>query len=152
MSLPTRPFFDLANELNDIGPAVENHFVLFGSSTLYLHGLRDEIGDVDMFVTPFLFDTLLLRGWELQTPAVGDPPLLEYDPPWQPPAHAFSGWKKRGYPIYPQELIRDPEFVSGWPCQNLQLLCIWKATIAHEADRARDWDDVAAIANYLSGN
>jgi hypothetical protein len=128
----------------------DRRFCLFGSSVMLLHGLRDRVGDVDMFVTRGLYEVLKRRGWDEQRPSPFDPPLLERYCEDDPPAHAFYAWKKRGMPINVPELLYDPRTVQGWPVQPLQQLCMWKASIAHHSTRQRDWDDVSAIAQYLS--
>lgn len=145
-------FPQLAQELTEALEYVElpeRRFCLFGSAVMYLHGLREMIGDIDVWVTHSLYRTLLNRGWKEHSPQFFDPPFAEkrFD---GVKVNAFYDWKKRGMQIPIHERLSDPEIVNGWPCQPLQELCIWKAGIAHRSDRPKDWTDVAAIAQYLS--
>lgn len=150
--IPFPPFEPLRWELHEAMNMLDRPepFTLFGSSVMYLHGLRDQIGDIDMFVSRPLYDALKIRGWEEQVPREEDPPLLEA---WLPggvlPVHAFYDWKKRGMPIDVRGLLNEPHWVQGWPVQNLESLRAWKKTIAHESTRPNDWDDIDKITEYL---
>lgn len=147
-------FIDLHAELTEAFKLVaprDRRFCIFGSAVMFLHGLRSEIGDVDLFVSGPLYAVLEARGWREEAPSMlFDPPLVERTFVSDPPAHAFYDWKKRGMQIDIERLLCDPETVQGWPCQPLQQLAMWKCSIAHHGTRPKDWTDVAKIANYLA--
>lgn len=126
-----------------------SRFTIFGSAVMYLHGLRADIGDVDLFVTPALYVVLRERGWDEQVPRDGDPPLLERHFDRQPPAHAFFAWKPRGMPINVAQLLNSPRMVEGWPVQPLAQLREWKLSIAFDPRRKHDLADVISIDQYL---
>jgi hypothetical protein len=69
--------------------------VMFGSVVMLLHGLREEIGDIDLFVSRRLYDELKVRGWIEHRPRVGDPPFLEAHCGAGVPVHAFYAWTER---------------------------------------------------------
>lgn len=127
----------------------ESRYCLFGSSVMFLYGLREEIGDVDIFVSRALWNRLKAWGWELQVPRPEDPPLLEGRLPGMPPVHAFYDWKKRGMQIDVQALLNTDLVVEGWPVQSLEQLKVWKATISHHDTRPNDLDDIAKIDEFL---
>lgn len=106
--------------------------VLFGSTVMFLHGLRKEVGDIDIFVSRKLWGKLLARGWEWRTPKAGDPPFLakrvngidaeinvffEWDARHQQPYHGFS--MIMGAFLF-------SENVQGLYCQPLDQLYEWK--------------------------
>lgn len=152
-TIPFPPFEPLRWELHQAMNELDRPcaYTLFGSSVMYLHGLRQEIGDIDMFVARGLYDVLKQRGWEEQRPREEDPPLLEA---WLPggvlPVHAFYDWKKRGMQTDVQDLLHHPHWVQGWPVQSLSSLKEWKKTIAHHSTRPNDWDDICKIEGYLA--
>lgn len=124
-------------------------FCLFGSSVMYLYGLREDIGDVDIFVAEPLWHRLKARGWEVQVPRKEDPPILEILLEDMPPVHAFYDWKKRGMQIDIQGLLNTDLRVEGWPVQSLESLRAWKASIAHHDTRPNDYDDIEKIDEFL---
>lgn len=147
-------FRELADELmlasgqNKLTPTA-SRYTIFGSAVMYLHGLRQKVGDVDLFVTPALYSALRERGWKEQWPKEGDPPLLECKFRHMPPAHAFYAWKGRGMPINVAEMLGSPRMVDGWPVQRLSQLREWKLSISFDPTRPNDFEDVIAIDSYL---
>jgi hypothetical protein len=54
-----------------------SNYVIFGSAVMKLHGLKDKIGDIDVFTTPRMYAYLRDRSTFDETyPTKGDPPLL----------------------------------------------------------------------------
>lgn len=148
------PFEPLRCELESVVhydlPLRTKRYAIFGSAVMYLHGLREEIGDIDIFVDRYIYDQLKQKGWVEQRPRAEDPPLLEaWLPGGQLPVHAFYDWKKRGMQIDVQELLNNPEYIQGWPVQRLEQLRDWKASIAHHDTRPNDYADIAKIDAYL---
>lgn len=147
------PWTGSANELREAMEglkAADRKFCLFGSGVMFLHGLREEVGDLDIFVSHALYAVLQGRGWVEHRPRMFDPPFLESSVPGEPTMNVFAAWKSRGMLIDLDTLLYAPEVVRGWPCQSLQQLCMWKASIAHHSTRPNDWQDVAKIAEFLS--
>lgn len=98
--------------------------VLFGSAPMLLAGLRDSIGDIDLFVTPGAWSRLIERGW---TSRRGDeahhPPYLErFGLGEGLTVHAFWAWRADEPEIDPWEALCERETVRGWPCIPLELL------------------------------
>lgn len=127
--------------------------VLFGSAVMMLHGLRETIGDVDLFVRREAWAELAVRGgWRVQFPTMGDPPLLE----WRGGpvvVHAFERWAGRDYWMNVQQAWERRESVQGWPCIPLAMLARWKRDAARynagseaHAKHSRDAD---VIEKYL---
>lgn len=92
----------LRSHLLDPVGARQEEWVLFGSSVLYLHGLRsaESVGDVDVFVSRrvwgLLLDLLAVpgdHGCTVETPRAGDPPFIAYR--IKTPIHLFYDWTKR---------------------------------------------------------
>lgn len=122
---------------------VENpyDFVIFGSAVMKLHGLRDVIGDVDLFVTAPLFAHLRDdHGWTEMRPEPEDPPFLEVtgiavaDGPVGPHLvgvryHAFYAWTARDLWISAPDAFAQREVVHGLPCIPLTMVAQHK----HEA-------------------
>jgi hypothetical protein len=102
---------------------------LFGSAVLALHRLRDEIGDVDLAVTPEAFAKLERQGWcvERGDGLPGHPPFLAlrlggHD------VNAFQSWRADQPEIDIPLVIRRAVSVHMWPCAPLALVAHHKAT------------------------
>lgn len=126
--------------LFDAVGAGEADYVLFGSTVLYMHGIRagNQIGDVDVFVRrdiwARLFERVIRNGATIETPRAGDPPFLAYD--LSVPIHVFYDWTARdrdwmtaGECFARARVLRFPlqgHVVGGdylnWSCIPLELL------------------------------
>lgn len=124
-------------------------YCIFGSGVMYLYGLREEIGDVDIFVSKPLWNKLRSFGWEVKTPREEDPPFLEGCLEGMPPVHAFYAWKKRGMQIDVEGLLNTDLVVEGWPVQSLESLRAWKASIMHHDTRPNDLGDIVRINEFI---
>lgn len=92
--------------------------VVFGSTVMYAHGLRETIGDVDVFVTRPAWGRLLAQGDAIvQTPKAGDPPLLEFDCSdiGGPPIHVFYDWADSGAWLSIDGCFASAETLPGIP-------------------------------------
>jgi len=67
----------LERALANMGVQPFDDAVIFGSAVMKLHGLKEEIGDVDLFVSQRAYDRLRRQGWVELRPAEHDPPFLE---------------------------------------------------------------------------
>jgi hypothetical protein len=154
--------FPLRNELNEGADRFVNQgpdgfpgaeWALFGSLVLVLHGLRESISDVDVFVEPELW--LGLSGslnWRVRLPHIADPPFLERNVGGFR-AHAFYQWTPRDPWVDADKARGHAETIDGWKCTPLELIREHKTGAwdnnpgsgAHEK-HARD---VRAIDEYL---
>lgn len=137
----------LRSELGSIPGRFANESVLFGSVVMYLHGLREEVGDIDVFVSAYVYAKLRDRNdWIEQYPREGDPPLLEYAPADSlVPIHAFSQWTKRDTWLDVRRCHALAEDVlhlgRTWRCIPLREVRRHKVM----AGRAKDADDIALL-------
>lgn len=142
---------------DDLGPAQCGpgaHYALFGSTVLLLWGLRDRVGDVDVFVAPPVWTALAHRpGWERRTPDPHDPPYLERELDGYR-VHAFYAWTDKDPEVDADQCRRAAELVHGWWCTPLQIIRLHKAmalpknigSACHEKHRA----DVIAIDAHFA--
>jgi hypothetical protein len=99
-------------------------YVLFGSAVLLLHGLRDEVGDIDVHVTEHIYERLRERDWREREPDPAHPRLLEFEAPGCPRVHAFYAWQagdpwiSETFPV----MMREAEMVEGWRCAPLDII------------------------------
>lgn len=137
-------------------------YALFGSSVMLLHGLRDTIGDIDVFVTPAMWQTLAGRlRWQALIPGHCDPP------PSDPPIletraggltiHAFYEWQVRDWPaVSAADCLQGAQLVHGWWCAPLTLIRQHKAwSLAQpgadtDERQAKHRRDIAAIDAHLA--
>lgn len=150
------------------GPPLHRHVALFGSAVLARFGLRDRVGDVDLFVRPWLFARLEQRqGWALCTGEHPDhPQFLAYVPHPQFLAyvpsvaglevHAFQAWRADQPEIDPIEALDAAVVdVDGWPYTPLEIVRHHKAMAIERhaeyglATPAKHVEDVDAIDAYL---
>lgn len=122
---------DLGPLRRELDKAVDGEVVLFGSVVLYLHGLRDTIGDVEFFTTLPRWYSLLSRGWAVEEPVVGDPQFLTADLGVGVPVHAFHAWCPSDWGVCRDACFREAEMVQGWPCAPLWLIASHKRCSLH---------------------
>lgn len=93
---PAEFAFFLECVLHERGAAPLEDLVIFGSTVMKLHGLKQDIGDVDLFVTPRLYAGMRRRRdeWHEQRPRDDDPPFLECRID-DLRLHAFHAWASR---------------------------------------------------------
>jgi hypothetical protein len=95
-------------------------YVLFGSAVMKLHGLKDDIGDVDVFVAPRAYALLRDRSaWTERWPREGDPPLLETRAASGLLLHAFYAWAPRDRWMDVPAAFVESEVVHGVYCVPL---------------------------------
>jgi hypothetical protein len=126
------------DDLNDAAsvtdiPEAGKPYAVFGSLVMLFHGLRDEIGDVDVFAAPSLWEVLANRPpgnglrWSVRIPDPLDPPILEAHAGGLT-VHAFYRWQERDFPAVDADACRQAaEFVHGWWCTPLWLIRQHKA-------------------------
>jgi hypothetical protein len=133
-----------------------DNVLVFGSGVMLLHGLRERIGDVDLFVKPATYRWLRMAGWEeLRSDkpwAVNDPAYLEWaDSPL--PVHAFVGWTYRDRWLNVDEAWERSHVHDGWRCVDLELLLEWKLNAERDHPgseaHAKHGRDALVIRDYL---
>lgn len=104
----------------------EDEYVLFGSMGMYFEGLRDEVGDIDVFVTRRVWDKLQhLPNWIEHKPDPNDPPFLVLDT--KPPIHAFYDWTKKSKSMdVARNFAEARTSESGWRYAPLTEVVKWK--------------------------
>jgi hypothetical protein len=117
----------LRAELRSVDADVMGDYVVFGSTVLLLHGLRLTVGDVDLFVRPWLYRALRDQlGWTELWPGEHDPPMLERHGVAPVPVHAFKAWQQRDPMVDASACFRFAEPHFGMPCIPLWLVRIHK--------------------------
>lgn len=104
--------------------ATPEDFVLFGSSVLLLHELRESIGDIDLFVSEHLWGCCeISTRWRTQRPRPDDPPFLVKPLVGGVEAHAFLAWTQRDREwMKVEDAWESLEIVNGWPCVSLEYM------------------------------
>lgn len=100
-----------------------NSFVVVGSSTMVVLGLAESDNDVDLTVTPEIFNKFKNEGWEQEF--YGDEPVLKngiYDIGAQ-----FYKWKVA-------DLLEDALWVEDIPFISLTKLLEWKRHMMRDSD------------------
>jgi len=125
-------------------------YALFGSAVMLLHGLRDEIADVDVFVAPVVYAALLRSGWEAQKPDPYDPSFLEREVNGYQ-VHAFYAWTDKDPEVNADQCRRTAELAHGWWCTPLDLIRLHKVMARKHGNSPRHRKhaaDVIVIDRY----
>lgn len=158
MSLPalnefrTRLNMELGQQMKE---GVKPQWLLMGSGMMYLHGLREEVGDIDLFVTPVKWGELIDKGWDWETPRAGDPPLAAVNIDGiDVRCNAFFDWDERhGRVCFEEGVVaaafREVAFFKGFYCQSLTQLLMWKEWLAANNVHPKHGTDVMRIKEYL---
>lgn len=136
---------DILREELSMADAAESDYVLFGSMPMWFNGLRDAVGDIDVFVTRPVYDRLATKSyWIEQLPREDDPPFLELAVP--PPIHVFYAWTSRDKHMNVKRNFAEAQVSKdGWRYAPLTEVRKWKV----EANRPKDLPDVEAIDRFL---
>lgn len=121
----------------------EGQYVVVGSAIMEVKGIR-EAGDLDIVVTPELFEVCKQNGWQLM--------------PWTKKEVPGKPWLKkegsdlaidmayRGIVLTAEDLIRESEIIQGIAFITLERLVKFK----REWARPRDFQDIERIEQYLA--
>lgn len=117
-------------------------YVVLGSGVLAALGIRD-VADIDLLVSPRLFNQLRQRGWEYGT--------LDYDGHVRErltlgEAEAFKDFWYSDQNPAPEKLIADAAVIKGVPFLPLATLLDIKRAL----NRPKDHSDIALIEKYLA--
>lgn len=125
----------------------------FGSFPLYLHGIRKEYSDIDLFVAPELWQRMV-HGWSVRLPDPAHPPFLTRTFVGGVEVNAFYAWRADEPEVDATICRRQAAFVHDMPCAPLALIREHKAvTLERYPDSARHAKhraDVAAIDAFVA--
>ena len=124
----------LADDMRDAGVG-NDAWLLTGSVVLWLHGIRESVGDIDVFVTPEAWDRLNAhvdvdgKGWEIVTPNPDHPPLLRK----KIMGVTVDAWKEWAHPqdMTVEYAFATREIKAGYPVMSLDALREWKTKLTH---------------------
>jgi hypothetical protein len=130
---------DIFAEVNALGLPL-GQYVVFGAGPLAAHGIR-ETNDVDLFVTPMLYQLLKADGWEEKE--LNNPPggvclfrgIYEAD----------DTWRYGDYDPTPEAVISMADVMQGVPFAPLIEVSKWKRAFGRPKDAA----DVGLIERHL---
>lgn len=113
-------------------------YVVFGSCPLAAAGIR-KAQDIDMLVSPQVFEELKQRGWTAVDKGKDDKPL----------AHdvfeAHQNWNFSSYSPTLEQLLATANIIDGVPFAALNEVRKWKAA----SGRPKDLRDIELIDGYL---
>ena len=132
---------------------IQLNVCVFGSGVMLLHGLREEIGDVDLFVTePAYLRLSKLDSWAQCTPHPADPPFLEWTG-GRVPVHCFVDWAAREDFVSVADAWARSGYHAGWRCMPLWMVREWKLEAhrrsPHDPRHAKHLADAAVIGLAL---
>ena len=148
---PLRVELDHAAEATRVARGDDGRpWVLFGSMAMWLHGLRDRVGDVDVFASHRLWEQLA-ESWRVRAPHPTDPPYLERLVNGVV-VNVFYTWTVRDPEVDARECRRAAELVGGWWCTPLQVIRQHKQKgVSHPDPRyAKHRHDIAILDQHLA--
>lgn len=123
----------------------EGEYCLFGGVCLAIRGIRPT-NDIDMYVTPELYEKLKNQGWKVAQGKDKNPHLyteingIEFEAFSKP--KTSEGWQ----PDIPRYLAQ-PEIIEGYPFMPLDDMYEWKNSVR----RPKDVRDIKLIDEYRAG-
>jgi len=111
----------------------ENSYVVFGSCPMAVLGLR-EAKDIDLVVSPQVFEQLKTIGWQVVKKGNKDDRLV------------WDVYEAHGELNYLQTLLSSADIVDGVPFASLAELKKWKQGCGREKDLA----DIKLIDEYFN--
>ena len=117
-------------------------YLVCGSGIMSALGIR-ECSDIDLLVTPSLFEELKRRGWDYHEVEIDgrSRPKLTYGP-----AEAYTELWYGNERVPGDALIAEAEIIDGVPFQPLHELLKMKRAMNREKDRR----DIESIEKYLA--
>lgn len=135
---------NLAAEIKKLNFPTDKYILVSGGA-LGIRGIR-ETGDIDLVVSPDLFEQCKEAGWQVYPrPNPKDEPGLE-----KGSVQIFLDVNARGGKFHPTfaELKANQEIIDGIPVCNLQDVIRFK----EEYGREKDLKDIELISEYLMRN
>ncbi|MEV5310806.1 hypothetical protein [Streptomyces sp. NPDC052610] len=132
------PFFQ---RLTSLGLPVDN-YVIGGSGPMFAHGLRKEIGDIDVVASGAAWS----RALELGQPEAAPLGYAQHVVLFDGTVEILDGWF--GYPV--DILILEAEVIEGIRFMPLTRVLEWKVKFMDsKVGREKDRQDIALIRRYL---
>ncbi len=116
----------------------QGSYVVFGSCPLALAGIRPT-DDIDLFITPELFETLQTNGWQQFQKGSSQALASEH-------FEAYDNWDFGSFQPTVSDLLSQANDVDGIPFVSLPDVLAWKKA----AGRPKDVADVELIEAYLA--
>jgi len=116
-------------------------YIVFGSGPMAAAGIR-ESADVDLLVSPQLFEQLRQAGWKEVVKGPGDKPLVK------DVFEAHPNWDFSSYKPTLDHLLATATVIDGVPFASLQEVKKWKTAGA----RPKDLVDIELIDEYLASH
>ena len=136
------PRLDLFAELERLA-LPDGEYLVLGSGILGALGLRD-VADIDLLVTPALFERLKNAGWGYSEPEIDG---RERQKLQCGPAEAFQDCWYGTTQADPQALFASAVRINGFPFLSLEKLLEIKRAMHRQKDR----DDLLLIQRFLAG-
>jgi hypothetical protein len=158
----TAELTDLEKTLRKLREAIvqvggEGEYTIFGSAALIKRGILDrEPGDLDVMVTKRLWGRLLNRkGWEVETPKAGDPPMLVRSD-WPVLVNIFFDWSSPAAEIDPEYLLKTSEWTDDrYRLASVEEVLRHKEEAAEYQKRRKKGSkhnkDIKAVEEHLEG-
>lgn len=113
-------------------------YVVYGAALFAVYGVR-EVRDIDMFVSPELYEQLKKRGWKKIMKGPRDEPLI-YDV-----FEAHNTWEFSPYAPTFEELMYRSVTYTDVTLASIEDICKWKEA----SGRPKDLADLKLIDAYL---
>lgn len=113
-------------------------YVVYGSAPFAVLGIR-EVNDIDLLVSPELYEKLEKSGWKKVNKGPNDTPVT-YDI-----FEAHPNWEFSPYAPTLSELLKRAFYIDGIPFASLEDVRKWKESSA----RPKDMVDLKLIDDYL---
>jgi len=131
---------DIFREIKNLDFPV-THYIVVGSGIMVALGLKGA-NDIDIVVTPDLFQKCTLEGWEQWIKPNGGPALRKDH------VELYLDVNAGNYNPTTQELINEAKIINGIPFLTLEKLLLFKK----QYKREKDFKDIALIETYLKNN
>lgn len=135
---------DIFNQIKKLN-FPSGQYIVAGSGILAAKGIR-ETKDLDMVVTPELFEKCRSEGWEVLPWTKEDIPGKDWLRKGDVEVYIQISRKTGG--ISAKELLKDAEIIEDIPFISLENLIDFK----QEYGRPKDFEDIEIIKNYLRNN
>lgn len=113
-------------------------YVVFGSCPLAVAGIR-ESNDIDMLVSPEVYESLKSGGWQQRDKGPKDKPLVH------DVFEAHDNWNFSSYNPTLTDLLANAEVVDGISFASLEDVRRWKTA----SGRPKDLIDIGLIDSYI---
>jgi hypothetical protein len=115
-------------------------YLVFGSAPMGIHGIRN-IHDIDILVSPNLYQQLKKRGWQEKKWKSSGSKYLAYKN-----IEAGSNWDYGIYHPTLESLLKTADIFDGIPFANLKEVIKWKMAFGRDKDKK----DIQLIKTFLA--